>query len=87
MALKIVPFLSLTITDIGNTVTLTMKSRPTQIDPTEVKVELIRRGTNMRRWAHSHGFDQSSVWRAVHQSHVGKVSERMRKMLRRELGL
>ena len=64
-----------------------MRNEPTKLDAVEVKVGLLRTGLNIERWARNHRYVPSSVWRAVHKSHAGRVSERIRKQLRAELGL
>jgi hypothetical protein len=64
-----------------------MRKEATKIDPVEVKVELIRRESCIEQWAHEHGYVPSTVWRSVHNKHVGEISEQIRRQLKRQLGL
>jgi len=70
-----------------------MKAKPTKkaprltVDPIEVKVALLRKGTTLQRWAHAHGYLQPTVWYAVHKLHQGPKSRRILTMLKQELGV
>ena len=62
------------------------KSTP-DLDPLQVKIELLRRGTNLHRWAQDHGYEQSLVWMMLHRGHRGRRSRMIAKQLREELGV
>jgi gp16 family phage-associated protein len=42
---------------------------------------MARRGTNIKAWAEENGFDRTTVWRALHCNHKGRLSNQIRQMI------
>ena len=59
-------------------------TQPCFIDYTQTRIQLLVHGISMRGWAAKHGYEQSSVYRAVKLGHVGKVSNEIRAKLRKD---
>jgi hypothetical protein len=57
------------------------------LDPLQVKIELLKRGISLNRWAEQHGVNRMAAWRAVMHGARGPASRRIAQDLQRELGL
>jgi len=67
--------------------TKTKANATPDLDPLQVKIALLRRGTNLHRWAIANGYEQSLVWMMLHRGHRGRRSAAIAKRLREDLGI
>lgn len=58
-----------------------------ELDPLQVKIELLKRDLTLRSWALANGWDQSTVWRAVHRGSRGYASRMIIQQLKEDLWL
>jgi gp16 family phage-associated protein len=65
----------------------TIKNGTPDLNPLQVRIELLRRGESLLSWSRQNGFEQSTVWQCVNRRRKGRKSIEIARRLREELGL
>lgn len=64
-----------------------IKDRTPDLNPLQVKIELLKRGESLLAWSRRHGYEQSTVWTALHRHLRGRKTNGIAAHLKKELGL
>jgi len=64
-----------------------VKNNTYPMDGLKTRAALLLMGKTLKSWAEEHGFERSTVYRAVHFGHCGRKSLNIRRQLSAELGI